>query len=133
MKKTNLITGRKGQFYRISKYDISFRRSIAKQYVEGNKSMPEIALENGLSKSLVKSWVKQFSSELALPKEIIVSAMTEEEAKDMELLKKQNEALKQNLDYERMKNFALETMIDLAKEEIGVDLRKNSGAKQPKE
>jgi hypothetical protein len=32
-----------------------------------------------------------------------------------------------------MRNFALETMVDLAKEELGIDLRKNSGAKQPEE
>jgi hypothetical protein len=59
--------------------------------------------------------------------------MTPEEKKELDLLKKQNEALKKKLEYEQMKNFALETMIDLAKEELGVDLRKNSGAKQPGE
>jgi hypothetical protein len=32
-----------------------------------------------------------------------------------------------------MRNFALETMVDLAKEELGIDLRKNFGAKQPEE
>jgi hypothetical protein len=31
-----------------------------------------------------------------------------------------------------MRNFALETMADLAKSELGIDIRKNFGAKQPK-
>lgn len=59
--------------------------------------------------------------------------MNEQEQKDMEALQKQLEALKKKLEYEQTKNFALETMIDLAKTELGIDLRKNSGAKQPKE
>lgn len=57
--------------------------------------------------------------------------MTQEEQKEFETLKKQNEALKKKLEYEQLKTFALETMIDLAKSELGIDLRKNSGAKQP--
>ena len=40
--------------------------------------------------------------------------------------------LKKKLEYEQLKTFALETMIDLAKSELGIDLRKNSGAKPPK-
>ena len=59
--------------------------------------------------------------------------MTEQEKKELDALKKQNDALKKKLEYEQMKNFALETLVDLAKEELGIDLRKNSGAKQPGE
>ena len=59
--------------------------------------------------------------------------MTEQEANDFKLLKMQNEALKKKLEDDQIKIFALETMIDLAKSELGIDLRKDSGAKQPKE
>ena len=58
--------------------------------------------------------------------------MTEEEQKELEAIKKQMKALQKQLDYEKMRNFALETMIDLAKNKLGVDVRKNFGAKQPK-
>ena len=33
--------------------------------------------------------------------------------------------------HEQLRNFALETMADLAKTELGIDIRKNFGAKQP--
>jgi hypothetical protein len=79
----------------------------------------------------VSRWAKQFSSELA--DEIIIPAMTEEEKKEFDLLKKQSVALQKKLEHEQMRNFALETLVDLAKEELGIDLRKNSGAKQPEE
>jgi len=131
MKKTKLSVGRKGQKGRISKYDIIFRRQIAKQYNDGDKSIGQVAIENGLTQDQVKGWVKQFSCELA--EDARITAMTEQEQKDLKLLKKQIEALKEKLEYEQMRNFALETMVDLAKSELGIDLRKNSGAKQPKE
>ena len=59
--------------------------------------------------------------------------MTEQEQKEMSILQKQVEELKKKLEYEQMRNFALETMADLAKTELGIDIRKNYGAKQPKE
>src|SRR5208283_6121284 len=129
MKKQTIKNGRKGQKGRVSKYDIVFKRNIAKQYKEGNQSLSQVALQNGITRDQVKEWVKIFSSELA--GEQIIIPMTEQEEKDYELLKKQHDALKKKLEYEQMKNFALETMVDLAKSELGIDLRKNSGAKQP--
>jgi transposase-like protein len=108
-----------------------FKRQIAKQYRDGDQSLAQVAQQNGLTRDQVKDWVKIFSSELA--EDQIIIPMTEQEQKDFELLKKQNGALKEKLEYEQMRNFALETMVDLAKSELGIDLRKNSGAKQPKE
>jgi len=132
MQNVKISKGKKGQKGRESCYDIVFRRKVALVYKEGDKSMLQVAQQFGLTKIQVKSWVRRYKPELALAtiKDI---PMTAEEQKEVELLKKQLEALKEKLEYEEMKNFALETMIDLAKEKLGVDLRKNSGAKQPGE
>ena len=56
--------------------------------------------------------------------------MTTEEQKVYDALKAQNEALKKELEFVQMKAKAMEIMIDLAKTELGIDIRKNSGAKQ---
>ena len=56
--------------------------------------------------------------------------MTTEEQKVYDGLKAQNEALKKELEFAQMKAKAMEIMIDLAKTELGIDIRKNSGAKQ---
>jgi hypothetical protein len=56
--------------------------------------------------------------------------MTPEEQKEYEALKKENEALKKQLEHSHMKTVAMETIIDLAKQEYGIDLLKNSGARQ---
>jgi len=123
--------GRKGQKGRQPSHEVSFKRRVAKEYLEGDRSTTQLSAMFNVPHQTISRWAKQFSCELA--EEVINFPMTEQEQKDIELLKKQNEALKKKLEYEQMKNFALETMVDLAKSELGIDLRKNSGAKQPKE
>lgn len=131
MKNIKTTKGRKGQKGRKPKYDISLKRKVAKAYLEGSQSTTQIGELYNVPHQHVSRWAKDFSSELA--EEQIVIPMTEQEQKDLELLKKQNEALKKKLEHEQMKNFALETMADLAKSELGIDIRKNFGAKLPKE
>jgi transposase len=111
-------------------YDKSFRRRVAKDYNEGDRSLLQVAEAYGIEKYLVKDWVKYYKKELAAGQQTVLP-MAGQELKDTDGLQKQLEALQKKLEYEQMKNFALETMIDLAKEELGVDIRKNSGAKQP--
>jgi transposase len=131
MKDTSVSKGRKRQKGRKVKYDISLKRKVAQIYLEGDLSTTQIGEIYNVCHQQVSRWAKQFSSELA--GHINIPVMTAQEQKDFESLKKQNEALKAKLEYEQMKNFALETMVDLAKSELGIDLRKNSGAKQPEE
>lgn len=131
MQKTNNVVGRKGQHGRNRKYSKTFKILVARQYLEGDLSLNQVGAQHNVAKSYVSQWVKQFSSELA--DEPIISAMTEQEQKDLKALQKQMKALEKKLEYEQMRNFALETMVDLAKEQMGIDLRKNFGAKQPKE
>jgi transposase len=130
MEMIKLSKGRKGKKGRQAKHDIALKRKIVKEYYEGDLSTTQLGQVYNIPHQYISRWTKQFSCELA--EEVISSPMTEQEQKDVELLKKQNEAFKKKLEYEQMKNFALETMVDLAKSELGIDLRKNSGAKQLK-
>jgi transposase-like protein len=131
MSNANRKTGRKRQKGSGYKYDTAFKMKVAKAYLESNLTLKRVSETFNVSHQNVSTWAQEFSSQLA-PEEII-KPMTEEEQKDNAALKKRNEALTKNLEHERMKNFALEAMIDLGKEKLGVDLRKNFGAKQPKE
>ena len=127
------VKGRKGQYGSPIQYDRSFKLGVVREYIEGDQSIRQVARQFGVSAYAVRFWIKKYSSDLAEKEEIINVSMTEEEQSAFEALQKQLEGLQKKLDYEQMKNFALETMIDLAKEELGVDIRKNSGAKQPRE
>jgi transposase len=123
------LKGQKGS--RGPRHDISFIRFIAREYRMGDQSLRQLSQKYNVAIENISRWAKQYSYELAGDTNII--PMTEQEQKDMEVLHKQIEVLKQKLEYEQMRTFALETMIDLAKTELGVDVTKNSGAKQPKE
>jgi hypothetical protein len=132
MKNSNIREGRKGQRGRKSKYDISFMRKVAMEYLNGDLSLYQLEAQYNASRQSILRWSKQFSSELSVEKNETNILVTTQEQKEFGAIKKQNEELKKKLEYEQMKNFALETMVDLAKSELGIDLRKNSGAKQPK-
>ncbi len=125
--------GRKGQKGIQSRYDLSFRRKVANEYSEGDRTMLQVAQHYGVTRYNVKDWVKQFPSELAGNEQPSEAPMTEQEQQELQALQKQVAALKKKLEHEQIKNFALETMIDMAEEEFGVDVRKNFGAKQPGE
>lgn len=56
--------------------------------------------------------------------------MTEKEKQDSELLNKRILALEKQLSSEKLRNLALEMLIDVAEEELEVDIRKKSGTKQ---
>jgi|ERR1022692_3137433 transposase-like protein len=131
MKITKTSIGRKGQKGRSPKYDISIKRKVAQEYLGGNQSVTQIGEMYNIPHNYVSRWVKEFSSELA--GDINISPMTEQEQTEMTDLQKQIKSLKEQLEYEQMRSFAFETMVDLAKSELGIDLRKNSGAKQPEE
>lgn len=132
MEKEDQTNGRKGQKGSIRR-DITFMRHVAHCYNQGNESLRQLSQRFGLPNQTISRWALRFSPELAKDKELNISPMTDQEQKDVAALKKQVEALKKKLEYEQMKNFALETMADLAKTELGIDIRKNFGAKQPKE
>ena len=123
--------GRKSQAGRPPR-NIALIRRVVQQYHQGNLSCAQLAKNQGLTKSQVKNWVARYSSDIVV-KDPYPNPMTDEEKKEIHALQEEVKLLKKKLEHEQMKNFALDTMIDLAKEQYNLDLRKNSGAKQPNE
>jgi transposase-like protein len=111
------------------KYEVSFMRHVVADYLQGGESIRQVAGRYNVNRQSIIDWKKRFYSDIADTNNIEI--MTESEQKELEALKKQMKALQKQLDYEKLRNFALETMMDLAKEKLGVDVRKNFGAKQP--
>lgn len=129
MKNIQGTKGRKGQ-RGIARYDPILRRKIGMEYANGDQSLNQLSSRYQIPAQTISRWAIQYSCELA--EEPISIPMTEQEQKELAELQKQLVALKKKLEFEQMRNFALETMADLAKTELGIDIRKNFGAKQPK-
>src|SRR3954464_15805107 len=97
------------------KYDSAFKTKVAKQYLESNLTLTRVGQMFNVSHQNVSAWALEFS--LNHSEEPIIEPMTEQEQKEVAALQKQIEALKKKLEYEQMRNFALETLADLAKTE----------------
>jgi transposase-like protein len=125
-RKTGGLKGIKGGQ---SNYEESFRRMIVREYETGNLSLSQLAVKHGLKRHDIKNWKKRFSSDIAVIMTIEDVAMTPEEQKEQAALKKQLAALKKEVEYLKMKELALETLVDIAKEKYDIDLRKKTGTK----
>ena len=78
------------------------------------------------SMALISSWIKQYSSDIPLTLPI----MTEKEKQKLEAAHKRMRELEKQLEDAQMKTIALETMIDIAEEQLKIVIRKKSGTKQ---
>ena len=130
MQKTIKNRGRKGQKGRKGQHTLAFKLNVAKDYVNGDRSMQQVAEHYGVKTDNVFTWVHRFYDELSGEKET-TKEMTEAEQKELQALKKQNEELKKKLEYADMKATALEIMIDIAEKQLGIDIKKKPGTKQP--
>lgn len=107
------------------------RRQVVKEYLGGSKTLRELSAQYNIPNQTICDWIKSYEQDMGRGSEVgTFSVMTNEEQKAYEALKKENEELRKKLEFAQMKGVAMETIIDLAKEEYGIDLRKNSGARQ---
>jgi transposase-like protein len=127
-----------------------FRRQVALEYLAGGLTLQELSAKYNVPYQTIGDWGRTYGKDLERKKVVIFKDMTAEEQKNydelrqqnellkMQLesiqsdqeLKKENKTLKEELEFAQMKAKAMEIIMDLAKEEYGIDLRKNSGARQ---
>jgi len=96
---------------------------------ESGLSQAQVATKYQISISQIAYWRKRFGSDIVEQITANLSPMTENEKKEQQQLKRQLAEQAKQLEYLKMKNIALETMIDVAKEEFNIDLRKKPGTK----
>lgn len=128
-----------GQIKRVKtrkRYPEELKRKIAKEYLSGAASHAVLAEEHGLrDKGVAKEFVKWYrrkcelggENELPMPEEKQLYPTGDERS-----LKQHIKELQKRLALSELKVEALETMIDIAEEQLKLDIRKKSGAKQSK-
>jgi hypothetical protein len=77
-------------------------------------------------KRTLRRWQELYSDELHLS----LNAMSSKDRSDNKELEKRIEELEKQLELARMKNVALNTMIDIAEQDYKLSIRKKSGPKQ---
>jgi transposase len=111
-------------------YEVSFRRWLVSQLEAREMTVGEAIRKFNISPSsgavLIRDWRKKYSGDI-IPNSI---EMTEQEKQKLTALQKQVKAMEKQLEDARMRNIALNTLIDVAEEKLKINIRKKPGAKQ---
>lgn len=107
-------------------YPVSFKRWIAREIESGKISVKETMELFNIKRGTVYEWLSHYS----LGKEVSLSIMTPQEKQEKVLLEKRIKELEKALEYAKLKNIAVETMIDIAEEQFRITIRKKAGPKQ---
>ena len=111
-------------------YEIAFRRWLVREIEEGRTSISDAIKtynfnpKNGAA--LIYAWRQKYAPEMVLTLE----DMTAEEKQKLTALQERNKQLEKQLEDARLKNIALDLLIDIAEEKLKISIRKKPGAKQ---
>jgi transposase-like protein len=111
-------------------YSLTEKRSILDLYFKSGLSCRQFALQHGIDRSTLSLWLSSCkNAEKSVPLQSKLIGMA---AKDemLEKLRAENEKLRHNLEFERLRVRAYERLIEIVKEEDGIDVLKKDGAKQ---
>ena len=113
-----------------SSYSQTFRDHVARDYELGDLSYAQISDKYGLpNKDMVKWWVRCYRKKGDIVG-LISPRMTEKEKRENAALRKRIAELEKQAGEQDLKILLLETMIDIAEEELEVDIRKKPGTRQ---
>ena len=121
------------------KYSDSLKREVGRRYLRGEFSYAVAAEEYGLrdklvAKEFVKWYLMQQEKEPQSSSEELESVKSEQELEsptvDLAEALARIKELERALYMSELKGEALETMLDIAKRDLGIDVRKKYGAKR---
>ena len=115
-----------------SVYSDTFRRKVVEEVLSGRIHVAGAARKYGIEhRSTVSSWLKWHAKNHDIaPKQV---PMAEQESKAPDPIEQSElKALQQALKAAELKIAALETLIDVAEEQLKIDIRKKPGTRQSK-
>lgn len=113
---------------KVNHYSDDFKKKVVQEVLTGQMSKEAARRKYGIGgKTTVLKWIGKF--ERSTPKSLF---MSEKRKKTVEELQLEVELLKSELEYEKLRSEAFDTMIEIAEEEFKISIRKKPGAKQSK-
>ena len=91
-----------------------------------NEAIDRFDFQSKDPRSLINYWRKRQAPDLA----VTLPVMTEKERLKLAALQKHIKELEKQLEDAQMKNIALDTLIDVAEEQLKITIRKKAGLKQ---
>ena len=125
-------------------FSMDFKLQLLKEYYESGSSMYKISKKYGVDDATFYRWVRSFESKgLSLPSELnelenqvymarkrFIERQPSSEMTELERLRDENQRLRKALSYSELRNEALNEVLNIGREQYGIDLLKKAGAKQ---
>jgi transposase len=113
-----------------SEFSIAHRRWLVREIESGrmtiNQAIERFYFQSTNPYRLVWDWCRRYAPQIV----VSLPVMTEKERQKLQSLQKRVSELEKQLQDAQMKNIALETLIDVAEEQLNVPIRKKAGARQ---
>ncbi len=121
---------------------MDIKKEAVREYLEDGISYRALSKKYGVSRSTINKWVLVHQGVFDLPrshKQISYDLQQKTLGKkskqavkpDQSDLEKKIEVLEKQLEWEKLRSLALDTMITVAERELQIDIRKKPGTKQP--
>ncbi len=109
---------------------VAFRRWLVREIESGRmtkfEALSRFDFGNNSPSQTLSDWMNWYSPSIP----VTLPVMSVKERQKMEALQKQLKLLEKQLEDAQMKNVALETLIDVAEEQLKIKIRKKPGPKQ---
>ena len=132
-KKVNIKTDKMDP--RSRRYSDRDKLRLLEEFKESDLSMAQFQENYGMGHSTLSKWMTKFG--LSFDKKEVLMATIEEKntpgnkkSTQERILEARIRQLEQELNDEKIKSLAYKTMIEIAEEELGVDISKKAGAKR---
>jgi len=110
------------------KFTEAFKKSIVKDFESGKFSVPQIEKLHGISNALIYKWIYKFST--FNEKGYRVVDIKQSSINKLKELEQKVKELEQAVGQKQIKIDYLEKMIDIAKDELDIDIKKNFNTPQ---
>lgn len=110
------------------KYSDEFKRQIVADFETGDFSVPQLEKLHGVSNKSIYDWIYKFST--FNEKGYRVVEMKDSSSKKMQALEARNKELEAALGRKQIQLDYLEKMVELAKTELDIDIKKNYSTPQ---
>lgn len=112
------------------RYTVEFKKEIVKEFESGKFSVLQLHKLQGIGKQTIYSWIYKYSK--FNEKDYRVIEMKKSSTKKLKELENKIKELEQAVGRKQIMIDYLETMMEVAKEELNIDIKKNFATHQSK-
>lgn len=110
------------------KFSEDFKKSIVNEFESGKFSVPQLGRLHNISNSIIYNWIYKYSSSNEKGQRIV--EMKDSSTQKLKALEQKIKDLERTVGQKQIMIDYLEKMIDIANEELNIDIKKNSNTPQ---